>query len=61
MLKAEYGYCTAKNKCENVLNDVVKFTNVLWVSLVIPYIAIRMMEDIVLCGSEYVNSYRRLK
>ena len=36
---------------ENVLNNVVKVTNSLRVSLAIPFVAIKIMEDIGLCGA----------
>jgi len=48
-LRAQYGHCTVMQTCENVLNNVAEVTNGLWVSLTIPYIAIRIMEDIGLC------------
>ena len=60
ILSAHYGHCTVKQKCENVLNNAVKVTNGLWVSLAIPYIAIRITEDTGLCGSGNVNKYRWL-
>jgi hypothetical protein len=59
-LRAEYGYCTVKQKCENILHNVVKVTNILLVSLAIPYIAIRIMDYIALLDSGYVNNYRNL-
>ena len=52
-LRVEYGHCTVKQIHENVLNSVEKVTNGLRVSLAIPYIAIRIMEDISLLMVEY--------
>ena len=57
-LHVEYGHFTVKQTYKNVLNNIFKVNNGLWVffgpSL---YIAIRIMEDIGLCDGENVNSY----
>jgi len=50
-LHLEYGHCTEEQMYENVLNTVVKVTNFLRVSLAIPSVAIKIMEDIVLCDA----------
>jgi hypothetical protein len=52
-LRVEYGHCTVKQTHENVLNSVEKVTNGLSVSLAIPYIANRIMEDNGLLMEEY--------
>jgi hypothetical protein len=56
-LYAEYGHFTVNQTNDNVLNSVVKVTSGLWVSLAIPYIAIRIMEDIGSCDGGNVSSY----
>jgi hypothetical protein len=45
---------------ENVLNNVVKFTNSLRVSFAIPSVAIKILEDIGSCDDRNINSYLRL-
>jgi len=50
-----YGHCTVKQTYENVLNNVVKVTTGSWVSLAIPYVAIRL--DFGLCDGGNINSY----
>ena len=50
-LHVEYGHCTENQMYENVLNNVLKVTNILRVSLAIPYVAIKIMEDIFLCDA----------
>jgi len=42
---------------ENVSNNIVKVSNVLWVSLAIPYTAIRIMKDTGSCEGGNVNNY----
>jgi hypothetical protein len=42
----EYGHCTLKQTYENVLNGVVQVTKGLFVSLVVPNLAISFIEDI---------------
>ena len=56
-LPVEYGHCAATQTYENVLNNVGKVTNGLWVSLAIPYVAIIIMEDICPCDGGNSNSY----
>jgi len=46
----ECGCCTVKQIYENVLNNVIEATNDLRDSLAIHYIAIRILEDIVILG-----------
>jgi hypothetical protein len=48
-LRVEYGHCTVQQMYVNVFNNNVKVTNGLWVSLAIPYTAIRIMENIASC------------
>ena len=55
-LRIENGRCTAKQLYENVLKNV-KVANGLWVSLAIPYVAIRIMKDIGLCDGRNITSY----
>jgi len=57
ILLLEYGHFTVKQMYENVSNNVVKITNVLWVSLAILYLAIRIMEDTGSCEGGNVNNY----
>jgi hypothetical protein len=52
-LHVEYGHCTVKQTHENVLSNVEKVINGLRVSLAIPYIANRIMEEIGLLMGEY--------
>jgi hypothetical protein len=54
-LHGEYGHCTVKQTYKNVLNNVVKVTNALSVSMTIPYIPIRIMEDTGSCDGRNVN------
>jgi hypothetical protein len=56
-LFVEYGHCNVKQVYDNVLNNVFKFANGLWFSLAIPYIAIRLMQDMGSCDGGNVNSY----
>jgi hypothetical protein len=56
-LQGEYDHCTVKQTYKNVLNNAVKVTNALWVSMAIPYIPIRIMEDIVLYDGRNVDNY----
>lgn len=44
----EYGHCTAQQMYKHVLNNVGKVNNGLWDFLAIPYVDIRIMEDIVM-------------
>ena len=44
-LHVEYDHCTVKQTYENVLNDVVEVNKGLRVSLAVPNIAIRIIED----------------
>ena len=44
-LYIEYGHCTVKKMYENVLNNTVKVTDSVGVSLAIPYIAMRIMDN----------------
>jgi hypothetical protein len=60
-LHIENGHCTAKQLYGNVLKNVVKVANGLWVLLAIPYVAIRIMEDIGLCDGRNINIYPRLQ
>lgn len=53
----EYGHCTVKQIYKNVLNSVVKLANSLCVTLTIPCIAIKIMEDIGWCDSKNINNY----
>ena len=45
-MHVEYDHCAVKETYENILNNVVKFSNGVWVSLAIPYVAIRIMEKL---------------
>jgi len=45
----EYCHCTVRQIYENMLNDIVKVINSLWVSLAIPYVVIKIMQDIGSC------------
>jgi hypothetical protein len=51
--------CNTKQTYDNVVhvNCVVAITNCLWVSLALPYIAIRIIEDIGSHDSENLNIY----
>ena len=46
---------------ENVLKNIIRVTNGIWVSFVMPYIDIRIMEDIGSCDDIKINSYSWLK
>jgi len=59
-LCVEYGSCTVKQTNDNFLNSIVKITNGLRVSLAIPYIVIRIVEDIGSCDVGNVSSYHLL-
>ena len=56
-LHVEYGHCTVKQLYKPVSNKAVTVTNGLLVSLIIPYIAIIIMQDIVSCDSRNINIY----
>jgi len=56
-MRIENGRCTAKQLYENVLKNVVKVANGVWVSLAIPYVVIRIMEDIGSCDGRNITSY----
>ena len=56
-LNVECGHCTEKQMYENVLNNVVKVTNSLRVSFAIPFIAVKIMEDIGSCDDRNISSY----
>jgi len=56
-LRVECSHYTVKKIYENVLSDVVKVTNALWVSLAISYVVIRIMENNDSCDGIYVNNY----
>jgi hypothetical protein len=56
-LYVECGHCTLKHLYEPVSNKAVKVTNGLPVSMAIPYIAIIIMQDIVLCDGSNINNY----
>ena len=56
-LLVQYGHCPGQETYEKILNVVVKVTNGLWVSLAIPYIAIRIMENDDSCYGGNINSY----
>jgi len=53
----EYGHCTVKQTYKNVLNNVVKLTNGMCVTLAIPCIAIKIMEDIGWCDGRNISNY----
>jgi hypothetical protein len=55
-VRVEYGHCTVKQTNDNFLNSIVKVTNGLRVSLAIPYIVIRIVEDIGSCDVGNVSS-----
>jgi hypothetical protein len=56
-LRVQYNQSTVKQMYENVLNNVFKVTNGLWVSLAIRYTVVRPMEDIRSCDGGNVNYY----
>jgi hypothetical protein len=44
-LFVQYDHCPGQQTYEKILNNIIKFTSGLWVSLAIPYIAIRIMKN----------------
>ena len=56
-LSVEYGIRTVKQTYGNNFNDVAEVSNGLWVSLAIPYIDIRIIEDVGWCDSRNVNNH----
>jgi hypothetical protein len=56
-LHVEYDHCTVKKTYEIVLNNAVKVTDGIRVLLAIPYIAMRIMDNIGPCDSGNVNNY----
>ena len=59
-LRVQYGHCPRQETYKKILNNAVKGTNGLWVSLAIPYISIIIKKNNGSCYGGNINSYHWL-
>jgi len=56
-LLVQYCNCPVQQTYEKILNSIVMVTKGLWVSLAIPYVAIRNMQNNGWCYGRNINIY----